>query len=78
MLQVQQIEGALKDQSPLEAIELPFLWTFVGTFGGLEAFGIVGLFIGPAVMAALFLVWREWLGADYAHPRRRKRRRAPS
>lgn len=61
-----------------KAIELPFLWTFVGTFGGLEAFGIVGLFIGPAVMAALFLVWREWLGADYAHPRRRKRRRAPA
>lgn len=44
------------------AVRLPFLWTFVATFGGLEAFGLVGLFLGPAVMAALFLAWREWLG----------------
>lgn len=54
------------------AMELPFLWTFVATFGGLETFGLVGLFVGPALMAALFLVWKEWLGLDA--PRKRKRR----
>lgn len=52
------------------SIELPFLWTFVGVFGGLETFGIVGLFIGPAAMAALFLVWKEWLGLGHPHKRR--------
>lgn len=46
------------------SIELPFLWTFIGAFGGLETFGIVGLFLGPALMAAMFLVWKEWLGLD--------------
>jgi predicted PurR-regulated permease PerM len=55
------------------AVELPFFWTFVATFGGLETFGLVGLFVGPAVMAALFLVWKEWLGLDA--PGRRRRRR---
>src|SRR3954470_5650391 len=54
------------------AVELPFLWTFVATFGGLESFGLVGLFVGPALMAALFLAWKEWLGLD--EPPRRKRR----
>ena len=56
------------------AVELPFLWTFVATFGGLQSFGLVGLFVGPALMAALFLAWKEWLGLD-APPRRRRRLR---
>jgi predicted PurR-regulated permease PerM len=59
------------------SMELPFLWTFVGTFGGLEVFGLVGLFVGPALMAALFLVWKEWLGLD-APGRQRRRRRKPT
>jgi predicted PurR-regulated permease PerM len=57
------------------AVELPFLWTFVATFGGLEAFGLVGLFVGPALMAALFLAWKEWLGLDAPKRRRRRLRR---
>jgi predicted PurR-regulated permease PerM len=57
------------------SIELPFLWIFVATFGGLETFGLVGLFVGPALMAALFLVWKEWLGLDPPERRRRRWRR---
>jgi predicted PurR-regulated permease PerM len=57
------------------SVELPFLWTLVATFGGLETFGLVGLFIGPAIMAALFLVWREWIGEDVVAGSRRRRRR---
>jgi predicted PurR-regulated permease PerM len=40
---------------------LPFLLAFVGIFGGLAAFGLIGLFLGPAIMAALLTVWREWV-----------------
>jgi predicted PurR-regulated permease PerM len=40
---------------------LPFLFAFVGIFGGLAAFGLLGLFLGPVVMAALLTVWREWI-----------------
>jgi predicted PurR-regulated permease PerM len=57
------------------SIELPFLWTFIGAFGGLGTFGIVGLFLGPALMAALFLVWKEWLGDDRPRPPRWRLRR---
>jgi predicted PurR-regulated permease PerM len=52
------------------SIELPFLWTFIGAFGGLQTFGIVGLFLGPAAMAAMFLVWKEWLGLGHPHKQR--------
>jgi predicted PurR-regulated permease PerM len=43
------------------AARLPFLLALVGIFGGLQAFGLLGLFVGPVVMAALLVVWREWL-----------------
>lgn len=43
------------------AVELPFLLAMIGAFGGLAEMGLVGLFVGPVVMAALMLVWREWI-----------------
>ena len=55
------------------ATRLPFLWVLLGILGGVEAFGLIGLFLGPAVMAALILLWREWAGegqgALHASPR---------
>ena len=42
--------------------QLPFLLAFVGIFGGLQVFGLLGLFVGPVIMVALLTVWREWLG----------------
>lgn len=40
---------------------LPFLLAFVGIFGGLAAFGLIGLFVGPVIMAAVLAMWREWI-----------------
>ena len=45
------------------ATRLPFLWVLLGILGGVGAWGLVGLFLGPAIMAALILLWREWVGA---------------
>ena len=42
------------------ATHLPFLWVLLGILGGVEAWGLIGLFLGPAIMAALILLWREW------------------
>jgi predicted PurR-regulated permease PerM len=38
---------------------LPFLWVLLGIFGGLETFGLLGLFLGPAIIAAALALWRE-------------------
>jgi len=46
------------------ATRLPFLWVLLGILGGVSAWGLVGLFAGPAIMAALILVWREWVGSQ--------------
>jgi predicted PurR-regulated permease PerM len=43
--------------------KLPFLWVLLGIFGGLESFGLIGLFLGPAIMAALVSLWRDWTAA---------------
>jgi predicted PurR-regulated permease PerM len=42
------------------AARLPFLWVLLGILGGLESIGFLGLFIGPALMAAAVALWREW------------------
>ena len=46
------------------ATKLPFLWVLLGILGGVTAFGLLGLFVGPAVLAALMLLWREWVGSE--------------
>lgn len=43
------------------ATKLPFLWVLVGILGGVEAFGLLGLFVGPATMAVLIMLWRDYV-----------------
>jgi predicted PurR-regulated permease PerM len=45
---------------------LPFLWVLLGIFGGLETFGLIGLFLGPAIMSLLVAMWREGAESDAA------------
>lgn len=42
-------------------IKLPFLPTFFGLVGGVATMGLVGLFVGPVLMALLVAIWREWV-----------------
>lgn len=48
------------------ATKLPFVWVLLGILGGVETFGLLGLFLGPAVMSALILLWRELIAAPQA------------
>lgn len=43
------------------ATKIPFIIIFIGVLGGLTAFGFVGLFIGPVVLAIALAIWREWI-----------------
>jgi predicted PurR-regulated permease PerM len=44
------------------AARLPFLLVLIGIVGGMQSFGLLGLFLGPVIMAALLTIWREWIG----------------
>jgi predicted PurR-regulated permease PerM len=43
------------------AVKLPFIWTLLGIFGGMETFGLLGLFLGPTLLAVLMSIWRDWI-----------------
>ena len=43
--------------------DLPLLLIFAGVVGGLIAFGVVGLFIGPVVLAVTYMLLGDWLAS---------------
>jgi predicted PurR-regulated permease PerM len=43
---------------------LPLLLIFVGVVGGLFAFGVVGLFVGPVMLAVSYMVLGEWVDQE--------------
>jgi predicted PurR-regulated permease PerM len=42
--------------------DLPLLLIFAGVIGGLLAFGLVGIFIGPVVLAVAYTLLDSWIG----------------
>jgi predicted PurR-regulated permease PerM len=44
--------------------DLPLLLIFAGVIGGLIAFGIIGLFIGPVVLAVTYTLLKDWVAGD--------------
>jgi predicted PurR-regulated permease PerM len=40
---------------------LPFLWVLIGILGGVETMGLLGLFVGPATLAVLIMLWRDFV-----------------
>jgi predicted PurR-regulated permease PerM len=46
--------------------DLPLLLIFAGVIGGLIAFGIVGLFVGPVVLAIAYTLLEQWVEEGHA------------
>ena len=44
--------------------DLPLLLILVGVIGGLMAFGLIGVFVGPAMLAVTYTLLQAWLGED--------------
>ena len=57
---VSQIDNVLRPLFISSVGAIPFLLVLLGVLGGLLAFGLVGLFIGPIILAVAWAVWREW------------------
>jgi predicted PurR-regulated permease PerM len=60
-LLVHPVDNVLRPLLISNATKLPFLLVMFGVLGGLAAFGLIGVFIGPIALALAVAVWREWL-----------------
>jgi len=45
--------------------DLPFLLIFIGVVGGLMAFGLIGIFVGPVVLAVAYTLLQAWVGEEH-------------
>jgi len=61
MLVVSWVDNLIRPLVISTASQIPFLLVMFGVLGGLAAFGLVGMFVGPVIIAVLMAVWREWL-----------------
>jgi predicted PurR-regulated permease PerM len=48
--------------------DLPLLLVLAGVLGGLIAFGLVGIFIGPMVLAVSYRLLQAWVSEELAEP----------
>ncbi|WP_303900887.1 AI-2E family transporter [Thiohalomonas denitrificans] len=60
-LAVSSVDNLVRPLVISVSAHIPFLLVLFGVLGGLSAFGLVGLFLGPIVLSVLLAVWRQWL-----------------
>jgi predicted PurR-regulated permease PerM len=56
------LDNVLRPLIIRKGADLPLLLIFAGVIGGLIAFGIVGLFVGPVALAVSYTLLKEWVG----------------
>lgn len=61
LLLVSWVDNIVRPLVISNATRMPFLLVVFGVLGGVLAFGLVGLFIGPVLLAVSLAIWREWL-----------------
>ena len=65
-LVVSWVDNLIRPMVISSASRVPFLLVMFGVLGGVAAFGLIGLFVGPVILAVMMAVWREWLGREVA------------
>lgn len=60
------VDNVVKPMLISRGSSLPFLLVLLGVLGGVLAFGFIGLFIGPVLLAVGYSLMREWTGIEPA------------
>ena len=71
-LLVAPVDNILRPILIKKGADLPLLLIIVGVVGGLLAFGIIGLFVGPVVLAVAYTLFTAWINQEGAISRTEK------
>jgi len=63
-LVVGTLDNVLRPILIKKGADLPLLLIFVGVIGGLVAFGLIGIFVGPVVLAVTHTLVNAWMDRD--------------
>ena len=55
------LDNVLKPVLIRRGVDLPLLLIIAGVIGGLIGFGVVGLFIGPVILAVTYTLLEAWV-----------------
>jgi predicted PurR-regulated permease PerM len=62
MFVISGVDNVVKPMLISRGSSLPFILVLLGVMGGVLAFGFVGLFIGPTLLAVGLGLLRNWTG----------------
>ncbi|MGE5522094.1 MAG: AI-2E family transporter [Rhodospirillaceae bacterium] len=68
LLVVSMVDNFLKPFIISRGSSLPFILVFLGVLGGVVAFGFIGVFLGPTLLAVSYQILKEWAGEQVASP----------
>ncbi|KPW45250.1 Lipoprotein [Pseudomonas syringae pv. antirrhini] len=66
MFVISGVDNVLKPYLISRGGNLPLVIVLLGVFGGLLAFGFIGLFIGPTLLAVAYSLLTDWVGSERA------------
>jgi predicted PurR-regulated permease PerM len=61
MLVAGTIDNVLRPILIRKGADLPLLLIFAGVIGGIVSFGIMGIFVGPVILAVTYALLKEWV-----------------
>jgi predicted PurR-regulated permease PerM len=65
---VYSVENVSRPLLVSKANRLPGLLIFIGVLGGLVAWGLIGVFLGPVILAVAYELILEWFRTDGTPP----------
>ena len=71
-LLVAPVDNILRPILIKKGADLPLLLIIVGVLGGLVAFGIIGLFVGPVILAVAYTLFTAWINQGGAISKNRE------
>jgi predicted PurR-regulated permease PerM len=62
---VSSVDNFVKPWLISQGSDMPFVLTLFGVLGGAVAFGFIGVFIGPTLLAVGYRIVKEWTAASH-------------